>query len=65
MEIPEAIEELTSLEKVGLNRLTPKEKKAVRIGKNALVLFSHRTTYCLDDHSLMLLRDAQRREHEK
>ncbi len=65
METPEAIEELTSLYKVGLNRLTPKEKEAVRMGKNALILLSHRTTYCLDDHSLELLRDAQRRESEQ
>lgn len=36
---------------------------ALKMAIDALRLVAHRTTYCLDDHSLKLLRDAVRREH--
>lgn len=36
MNIPKAIEELTDLHKVGLNRLTPDEKDALKLGIEAL-----------------------------
>jgi len=36
MTIDEAIEELTDLSKVGLNRLTPSELRALKLGVEAL-----------------------------
>jgi len=64
MERDKAIELLSDYCDRGVVTLDADFKEAVRMGKNGLILLSHRTTYCLDDHSLQLLRDAQRREHE-
>ncbi|KKK65772.1 hypothetical protein LCGC14_2970790 [marine sediment metagenome] len=61
MEIGKAIELLSDYCDRGSVTLDQDFKDAVRMGKQALILLSHRTTYCLDDHSLNLLREAQRK----
>ncbi|MBA7532411.1 hypothetical protein ES705_24637 [subsurface metagenome] len=65
MEAPKAIEELSDYCDRGVTTFDADFKDAVRMGRDALILLSHRTTYCLDDHSLKLLRDAQRSESEQ
>ena len=65
MERDKAIELLSDYCDRGVVTLDADFKEAVRIGKTGLILLSHPTTYCLDNHSLKLLRDAQRRESEQ
>lgn len=60
MEFDEAIEQLTLFYNGYKTRPDPDLITAVGMGANALRLLSHRTTYCLDDHSLKLLLDAKR-----
>ncbi|MBA7643197.1 hypothetical protein ES703_50916 [subsurface metagenome] len=65
LEPDQAIEQLTLFYNRYKTRPDPDLLEAVRMGKNALILLSHPTTYCLDRHSRELLRDAQRRESEQ
>lgn len=64
MFVEDAVEQLSDYCDRGVATLGQDFKEAVKMGKKALILLSTSTGHRLDDTSLKLLLDAERRPNE-